>query len=166
MKVIFGECTCAVMKTKNQKILRKDSEHLANRDNYSSLLQKFKCYPCFVKLIRTGMAPKKNIAQKSAMISNTVTRAGRITQRRTTIGSHGPVEKLISKFPAKKVTQRRSSTAEESENCRMKLRSMQIMTGNYFTAILTCDICETNSPIEIVIEKELCWIGAFEGGYT
>lgn len=140
------------MKIKNKKILRKDSEHIANRDNDLSLLQKFKCYPCFVKLIRSGMAPKKNTAQKGATKSSIVTRAGRITKRRTTIGSHVSVEKLIPESPAKKVTQRRSSIAVESEICRKKTRSMQIIAGNYFILCVTCDICKTNSPIE----RELC----------
>lgn len=128
------------MKIKNQKKLRKDTDHSASRDNNNSLLlQKF---ARFVKLIRTDMAPKKNTTGESAMKTDTVTRSGRITRRRATIVSHVPDKVLIPKPPVNKVTHRQTFTTERSKICQKRTRSMQIITGNYFILIRTCDIRE------------------------
>lgn len=109
------------MRKNNPNRLHRDSDHRATGENNSFLLRKFKCFPCFVKLIRTGMSPKKDITQKIAEKSNIITRAGRITNRRVTIDSHVLDRKMIPEIAAKKVTRRRSST---TGTC-----SKQIVTG-------------------------------------
>lgn len=134
----------------------------AKSDNSSLLLRKFKCRPCFVKLIRPEIAPKKKTAKKS----NIASRSERITRRRATTESRVPDQPLNTEPPAKQISRRRASTTEKSvaKTCRGSTRSKQTVADNYsfvhsiispsLSIVYACDILKLNSSIEIEIDRE------------
>lgn len=150
-------------KNKKSKRVCEESDQSATRDNTSLLLRKFKCRPCFVKLIRPEMAPKKKTAKKS----NIGSCSERITRRRATTESRVSDQPLNTEPPAKQISRRRASTTGKSveKTCRGPTRSKQIVAGNYsfvhsrisrsLLIVYTCDILKTNFQLKLRLIENL-----------